>query len=77
MLPISFHPRGFAGNFLFSTGPNTQGGGTRVTKGHYDLPMKDCTVYLDNEMIIDHQFATRANIDRLTRYKWTRHTEKR
>ncbi|MEE2745628.1 MAG: hypothetical protein VX617_01980 [Pseudomonadota bacterium] len=45
--------RGFAGNFLFSTGPNTQGGGTRVTKGHYDLPMKDCTVYLDNEMIID------------------------
>ena len=41
------------GNFLFSTGPNTQGGGTRVTKGHYDLPMKDCTVYLDDEMIID------------------------
>ena len=46
--------RGFAGNFLFSTGPNTQGGGTRVTQGHYDLPMKDCTVYLDNDMIIDH-----------------------
>ncbi|MEE3000705.1 MAG: leucyl aminopeptidase [Pseudomonadota bacterium] len=45
--------RGFAGNFLFSTGPNTQGGGTRVTKGHYDLPMKDCTVYLDNELIIE------------------------
>ena len=46
--------RGFAGNFLFSTGPNTQGGGNRVTQGHYDLPMKDCTVYLDNDMIIDH-----------------------
>ena len=46
--------RGFAGNFLFSTGPNTQGGGTRVTKGHYDLPMKDCTVYLDDEMIIEN-----------------------
>ncbi len=45
--------RGFAGNFLFSTGPNTQGGGTRVTRGHYDLPMKDCTAYLDNDMIID------------------------
>ena len=45
--------RGFAGNFLFSTGPNTQGGGARVTKGHYDVPMKDCTVYLDDEMIIE------------------------
>ena len=45
--------RGFAGNFLFSTGPNTQGGGTRVTRGHYDLPMKDCSAYLDNDMIID------------------------
>ncbi len=45
--------RGFAGNFLFSTGPNTQGGGTRVTKGHYDLPMKDCTAYLDDDMIIE------------------------
>jgi 2,5-dihydroxypyridine 5,6-dioxygenase len=46
--------RTFPGNFLFSTGPNTQGGGTRDTLGHYDVPMKDCTVYLDDEMIIDH-----------------------
>lgn len=44
--------RGLAGNILFSAGPNTWGGGTRVTKSHYDLPMNDCTVYLDNEMII-------------------------
>lgn len=46
--------RVFAGNFLFSTGPNTQGGGTRNTKGHYDVPMLDCTVLLDNDVIIDH-----------------------
>ena len=45
--------RVFPGNFLFSTGPNTQGGGTRKTKGHYDVPMRDCTVVLDNEVIID------------------------
>jgi len=44
--------RGFAGNFLFSTGPNTQGGGTRKTTGHYDVPMKDCTVELDGEVVI-------------------------
>lgn len=46
--------RAFAGNFLFSTGPNTQGGGTRNTKGHYDVPMRDCTVMLDGEAIIEH-----------------------
>jgi 2,5-dihydroxypyridine 5,6-dioxygenase len=45
--------RTFAGNFLFSTGPNSQGGGTRTTTGHYDVPMRGCTVMLDNDMIID------------------------
>jgi 2,5-dihydroxypyridine 5,6-dioxygenase len=45
--------RTFPGNFLFSTGPNTQGGGTRNTLGHYDVPMRDCTVSLDNEVIIE------------------------
>jgi 2,5-dihydroxypyridine 5,6-dioxygenase len=46
--------RTFPGNFLFSTGPNTQGGGTRKTLGHYDVPMRECTVMLDDEVIIDH-----------------------
>lgn len=45
--------RTFPGNFLFSTGPNTQGGGTRNTLGHYDVPMRECTVMLDDEVIID------------------------
>lgn len=45
--------RVFPGNFLFSTGPNTQGGGQRNTKGHYDVPMQDCTIILDNNMIIE------------------------
>ena len=35
--------RSFPGNFLFSTGPNTQGGGKRTTRGHYDVPMRGCT----------------------------------
>jgi 2,5-dihydroxypyridine 5,6-dioxygenase len=47
------HGRAFAGNFLFSTGPNTQGGGTRTTRGHYDVPMRDCSVFLDGEQVID------------------------
>jgi 2,5-dihydroxypyridine 5,6-dioxygenase len=44
--------RVFAGNFLFSTGPNTQGGGNRSTKGHYDVPMRDCNIELDGKTII-------------------------
>ena len=45
--------RTFPGNFLFSTGPNSQGGGKRTTRGHYDVPMRDCTVMLDNQVIIE------------------------
>ena len=46
--------RVFPGNFLFSTGPNTEGGGNRRTKGHYDVPMRNCNVYLDGAVIIEH-----------------------
>jgi len=45
--------RTFPGNFLFSTGPNTQGGGKRSTRGHYDVPMRDCTVELDGKKVIE------------------------
>jgi len=45
--------RVFPGNFLFSTGPNTQGGGKRTTRGHYDVPMRDCTVMLDGRTVIE------------------------
>ena len=45
--------RTFPGNFLFSTGPNTQGGGKRNTRGHYDVPMRDCTLRLDGDVIIE------------------------
>ena len=45
--------RVFPGNFLFSTGPNSQGGGKRTTRGHYDVPMRDCTVMLDGRTVIE------------------------
>ena len=46
--------RTYPGNFLFSTGPNTQGGGTRATRGHYDVPMRNCTLALDGKVVIDN-----------------------
>lgn len=45
--------RSFPGNFLFSTGPNSQGGGKRTTRGHYDVPMRNCTIALDGEVVVD------------------------
>ena len=44
--------RTFPGNFLFSTGPNSQGGGKRTTRGHYDVPMRDCTIELDGRVVV-------------------------
>ena len=43
--------RAFAGNFLFSTGANEVAG--RHTLGHFDLPLKDCTVLLDGVAVVE------------------------
>lgn len=43
--------RAFAGNFLYSTGANEMA--KRHTLGHFDLPMKNCTVKLDGEVVVD------------------------
>ena len=43
--------RAFAGNFLYSTGANEVAG--RHTLGHFDLPLKGCTVMLDGETVLD------------------------
>lgn len=40
--------RAFPGNFLFSTGP----GYKRKTKGHIDMPMCDCTIELDGDVVV-------------------------
>ncbi len=42
--------RAFAGNFLYSTGANEVAG--RFTDGHFDLPMRGCTVALDGEPVV-------------------------
>jgi 2,5-dihydroxypyridine 5,6-dioxygenase len=43
--------RAFAGNFLYSTGANEVAG--RHTRGHFDWPMRGCTVQLDDHTVID------------------------
>jgi 2,5-dihydroxypyridine 5,6-dioxygenase len=43
--------RAFAGNFLYSTGANEVAG--RHTLGHFDLPLRSCTVMLDEVRLVD------------------------
>jgi 2,5-dihydroxypyridine 5,6-dioxygenase len=43
--------RAFAGNFLYSTGANEVAG--RYTRGHFDLPLRHCTVSLDGAVVVD------------------------
>ena len=42
--------RAFAGNFLYSTGANEVAG--RHTLGHFDLPLRRCTVLLDEQVVV-------------------------
>ena len=44
--------RAFAGNFLYSTGANEVAG--RFCRGHFDLPMRGCTVTLDGSPVVAH-----------------------
>ncbi|WP_048438124.1 peptidase M29 [Caenimonas sp. SL110] len=43
--------RAFSGNFLYSTGANEVAG--RYTRGHFDLPMRNCTVALDGVVVVN------------------------
>ncbi len=43
--------RAFAGNFLYSTGANEVA--KRYTEGHFDLPLRGCTITLDDTVVVD------------------------
>ncbi len=48
--------RAFAGNFLYSTGANEVA--DRFCRGHFDLPMRHCTVAIDGRPVVtDGQLA--------------------
>jgi 2,5-dihydroxypyridine 5,6-dioxygenase len=48
---IGMDGRCFLGNFLFSTGPNRFTG--RLVEAHLDIPMRGCSVSIDDEQLID------------------------
>lgn len=44
--------RSFFGNVLFSTGPNNELGGPNDTACHVDIPMRGCSLFLDDKPIV-------------------------
>jgi 2,5-dihydroxypyridine 5,6-dioxygenase len=51
---IGMDARSFMGNFLWSSGPNNEAGGSRDTPCHMDIPLRNCSLSLDGEpMTID------------------------
>ena len=50
---IGMDGRACYGNVLFSMGPDTEFGGNNDTPCHLDLPMQNCTLMLDDELIVD------------------------
>lgn len=58
---IGMEGRAFYGNVLFSIGPNQELGGPNDTPCHLDIPMRNCTVYLDDEpILVDGEFTVEA-----------------
>lgn len=45
--------RSFYGNVMFSIGPNNELGGPNDTACHFDIPMRGCSLLLDDELIVD------------------------
>ncbi|MDB5728151.1 MAG: leucyl aminopeptidase [Noviherbaspirillum sp.] len=54
LAPTSFGTdgRSYYGNVLFSTGPNSELGGTNDTGCHLDIPLRGCSLYLDGEPVV-------------------------
>lgn len=44
--------RSVYGNVMFSTGPNNELGGSNDTACHLDVPMRGCSLFLDDEPIV-------------------------
>jgi 2,5-dihydroxypyridine 5,6-dioxygenase len=49
---MAMDARSYYGNMLFSTGPNSEAGGPNNTECHVDIPMADCSVFLDGEPVV-------------------------
>jgi 2,5-dihydroxypyridine 5,6-dioxygenase len=50
---LGMDARSFAGGVLLSTGPNIEFNGTNDTPSHWDFAMRNCSLWVDDELIVD------------------------
>jgi len=50
---VGMDPRSYEGCVMFSTGPNTEFGGTNDTPCHFDMPLRNCSLWVDGEAIVE------------------------
>jgi 2,5-dihydroxypyridine 5,6-dioxygenase len=50
---IGMDGRSYLGNVMFSTGPNTEFGGTNSSMCHLDIPMRGACLSLDGHTLIE------------------------
>jgi 2,5-dihydroxypyridine 5,6-dioxygenase len=51
---IGMNGLAFYGNVLFSLGPNTEVGGNNDTACHLDMPMRNCSLFLDGKTVVEN-----------------------
>lgn len=57
---MGMEPRSYLGNVMFSSGPNNELGGSNDTPCHLDIPMRGCSLFLDDEaIVIDGEMAVK------------------
>lgn len=49
---MGMEARSYLGNVMFSTGPNNELGGSNNTDCHLDIPMRGCSLFLDDEVVV-------------------------
>lgn len=58
---MGMEPRSYLGNVMFSTGPNNELGGSNDTACHLDIPMRGCSLFLDDEaVVVDGEIAVES-----------------
>ena len=58
---MGMEARSYLGNVMFSTGPNNELGGSNDTSCHLDIPMRGCSLFLDDQaIIIDGKMAVES-----------------
>jgi len=59
---VGMDSRSYYGSVMFSTGPTVEFGGPNSTACHMDMPMRGCSLWLDDELVIERDRVIPAEL---------------